>query len=450
MLLIFSLQPNDINAAPTSQGKTTPLEVAKQYLQTSKDVKGVLKQYAEFFGVVEGHHPYTKEQPCDVDAAVVLLNNLESVRPSVAKPFSWTGDDKNYMVKIKLIDGPLKHDVDIDLGPRNMEAEAETLSSLQDHLNTVAFPCYNNRNTILNCADHIGGKNVEGDADGIDDRPIPPFSLTNGWFFEVTNVVSAFVDGSTGEQTRSIVVTVKNKVDGDTIGSAYIDARGPVIQREAPSDYEKSLFDKLQTQIETAARVKWIIATTEAAAAGESWDNARAVSTISCSGSVDTVFEHHDDNQRFTVTTVLEGVNVDGPDALKYELASSVGTSITFRHTVSVVQSDLKKYIQFVNEFKKQLLSEVKDQWSEQIRVNQNVNRTAQMLRQSRRTCKDVESTLWFELYSTDVEVTSKLLGLHKSDDNLIIAVQSNSKFEWLRGKHLVTIPLIEDVSRLP
>eukprot|EP00922_Rhytidocystis_sp_ex-Travisia-forbesii_P056648 GHVS01083819.1.p1 GENE.GHVS01083819.1~~GHVS01083819.1.p1 ORF type:complete len:370 (+),score=36.72 GHVS01083819.1:92-1111(+) len=334
MLLIFSLQPNDINA-------TTTVQSTADYLKISAEVKGVLKQYAEVFGVFNAVHVLPKTDLCHVDGAVVRLNALvaanvdadDSARPSFDTPFSWTKNNNNYIVKIKLINGDLKHDVTIDLGP--LDYETTTLSSLRDYYYNEAFPAkYDNSNNIINCASYIGGDTVDLDTDPQDvgENWISPLSLSNGWLIETPELMGVCVDkdNDTWKQSRMIRSIVKSEVGGDKLGEAYVKFYGPEWRVEPASEYEKGLFVELQEQLETAIRLKWnddaIRLTKE-----------QPFVKMNLSGSVETVFNHFDTNKRFTVTTEAEVIVKD--DVLKYDLTSSVGEKVDFKHTIYAVDN---------------------------------------------------------------------------------------------------------------
>eukprot|EP00922_Rhytidocystis_sp_ex-Travisia-forbesii_P024961 GHVS01036660.1.p1 GENE.GHVS01036660.1~~GHVS01036660.1.p1 ORF type:complete len:675 (+),score=72.47 GHVS01036660.1:28-2025(+) len=431
--------------------RSQTLELAAQYLRNSADVKNVLKEYAEFFWVFNGLLIYHKLELCNVAGAVERLNKLlvknvaadDSARPSVATPFSWTGD-RNDIAKITLVDGHLQKDVDIPLGPRQQKVEDATLSSLRDHYKEVAFPSYANRKNIINLARHLGADKVEEGGDALDEQPISPFSLPNGWFIEVTGFASVVVNKATLEQTGAIAATVKNTEGGPTLGIAEIYVQGPYWQIEPASDDEKGLFDDMQKRIETAAARKWNIATSRAAAAAETWLSAVPVPSLSFEGSVETGFSKVGVSRRFTVTTELEGIEIEGDGVLKYKLSSNVNKWVTFHHTISV-KADSNAYVRIVNDFKNKLTSEVKEKWSEQIREIQNSLGNAESVCAATRSCKPVESMFWFDFEHLNVKMTTKLIGAEMSDGDVILKVNSYSEMGVFRGDHLVTIPSLED-----
>eukprot|EP00922_Rhytidocystis_sp_ex-Travisia-forbesii_P015674 GHVS01023393.1.p1 GENE.GHVS01023393.1~~GHVS01023393.1.p1 ORF type:complete len:1218 (+),score=145.69 GHVS01023393.1:31-3654(+) len=462
----------------TQTTTTTPLQTIASptalytitYLTTSNEVKDVLKVYSEFFWIYNGWHVGSElEQTCNEDGAIGRINDLlDCIKktppasddgssrplpsPVVRKPLifleSETNDD---FATLKLYYGGEENDVKINLGNRQTNSE-EIRKFLLNKYKDVAFHEREHRRETLRFAYFLSNNNDaavdESDSAYWEKNPVAPFRLrSNEWFVEniLVDALSVTKNNNSNivQQQRIIGASFRNKEGGYLIGEMNIKAEGPDLKLGEFSDDDMWRLNDFQGRLTAAAVLEWTTDSSRAAVAEVAWTDARVAGVQSLGGSVKTEFDNEDTNCRFTVTTELEGINVESDDVIAYKLLSTVSDGrFSVDHTIRV-KSKTSLHLQTVANFKKALAQKATESWSKQIKTLRQGLEHPKTVKRVIESCIPLVSTVPFE--GENVEVTTRLRHATIKDYELRLTMESTSNCAFLRGTHFVYIPLWDD-----
>eukprot|EP00922_Rhytidocystis_sp_ex-Travisia-forbesii_P024947 GHVS01036641.1.p1 GENE.GHVS01036641.1~~GHVS01036641.1.p1 ORF type:complete len:814 (+),score=91.13 GHVS01036641.1:88-2442(+) len=265
MLLVFSLQPNEINAFTSLSPELQQFrDFLVKYTGESKLLSDCSEIYWLFSNDGAGQYFSTlKTTAIDgINGAFVGNSRRTSVKAENVE-FIGSAAGGNDIVRLTLTDGnECSVDVDVDVGPRLMGGP-ETRKDMFKELHPLIFSESPVRKQMINFACRLGGKNVsQGEY-----VPIETFPNIVGKTFNFNNRFQIKVISSTGTflllqdgvltQEHHMMVDIANLNSGEDLWTTEVQEVGIPLKVEEFSEEQDKLFDDFQKQLLANVESQW-------------------------------------------------------------------------------------------------------------------------------------------------------------------------------------------------
>eukprot|EP00922_Rhytidocystis_sp_ex-Travisia-forbesii_P015668 GHVS01023387.1.p1 GENE.GHVS01023387.1~~GHVS01023387.1.p1 ORF type:complete len:362 (+),score=36.34 GHVS01023387.1:63-1088(+) len=259
MVLVFSLQPNDINAAPTAD--SPECQQFKQFLV--KDHFQEISDFSELYwllsaeGVNSGPIGMKDNVVKDINGAFDKKYPGTSVK---AKSVMFIGPDTdngvvNDIVRVHLAD---ENHVDVDVGPRVMGGPG-TGEDLFKPLHTLVFPESPVRIQMLKFAHRLVGLDEYRFTETLPNILGKKFDFKNRFQIEVVAIVGTLLHLKNGVcvQRHRTSVKITNLESGKHVWTMEVNEKGRELMVKELSEEQEKLFVEFQEKLKANFKCEW-------------------------------------------------------------------------------------------------------------------------------------------------------------------------------------------------
>eukprot|EP00922_Rhytidocystis_sp_ex-Travisia-forbesii_P024954 GHVS01036648.1.p1 GENE.GHVS01036648.1~~GHVS01036648.1.p1 ORF type:complete len:363 (+),score=42.79 GHVS01036648.1:49-1089(+) len=339
MVLVFSLQPNDINAATSVNPE---FQLFRDFLFTYHQDSEHLSDFSELYwlfsaeGMKNGQIRLKGNAVWDINSAFDKKHPGTSVK---ATAVSFIGSDTdndvgNDIVSVTLDDGNKKFDLEISVGPRLMGGP-EARKDLLDVLHPLVFSESHVRKQMIKFAYRLCGENFSQGVltENFNNIGGTKLDFKNRFGIQVVSgagTLRLLQDGVLSQAHRSLV-SITNLNDVNELWTKAIEMVGVPFKVEELSEEQDKLFDDFQKQLLANVESEW-------GDCVRSLHQEGRIEEVRDVNKVKTVFNPKGTDDKFTVTTELRWACEEGT-RLKLVTLSVVSSDEDLGRTFDVSQN---------------------------------------------------------------------------------------------------------------